>query len=884
MKKVLYILLICISFSCTQQDHFLKDTNYRNEIEQKFESRKQLFQNRNSDLLDVFNTSLSLEEKEALMFLYAYMPLNDFADYSGKFFLQQVKYAFKTKTEFPWGDKVSEDNFRHFVLPYRINNENLDSARVVFFNELKERLKGMSMKEAALEINHWCHEKVTYVGSDIRTSAPLSTVKNAKGRCGEESTFAVAAYRAAGIPARQCYTPRWAHCDDNHAWVEICIDGEWQYVGACEPEAELNLGWFTQSAKKAMLVHTKVFGQYKGNERVTYDTENFSELNLLEKYTKTEEISISVKDENGKPVSDADVHYSVLNYGEFYPLVAKKTNAQGISKFTTGIGSLLIWVNKEDSFAFKDIDITKTKAIEITLTENTDLADKAYYFDLNPSKQGGLSRSTPHNAENDKKLQNEDKIRKAYENTFISEEEIRDFATKHKIDQELSLKYFKKSRGNYSEIKRFIEQVPANKKALIFPLLAAISDKDLHDTPASILLDNINHSTQTIKDKDIYNKYILNPRVKNEILSPFKAYILSELDREFENASSRNPQQIEKWLLENIKISEKENYYKTPLTPVGALKLRIADEESRDILLVAICRTYGIPSRIEPATLKPQYYAEDNWHNVNFNTNKTTADSFGYIKLKNTSKGFDIDPEYFKNFTIARVEKGNYRSLEFEFMKKLSAFDSKIRLQSGQYMLTTANRKPNGGVLSKLTFFEVKEGKTSNLNVEILKIEYDNKVYCDLDANKIVQTIENKKEFNLKDLNTEKPMIIGWLAPDKEPTKHALVDFKTLKTRFEKSGVSIAFIIPKEKQTASFNAKSYDLPKQSLFVNDEELLNQLEIKTGQNLKNEYPVFIILKPNGDVVYLNKGYKIDIGLEMLNITKHLETKTESCRFTK
>ena len=117
------------------------------------------------------------------------------------------------------------------------------------------------MKEAALEINHWCHEKVTYVGSDIRTSAPLSTVKNAKGRCGEESTFTVAAYRAAGIPARQCYTPRWAHCDDNHAWVEICIDGKWQYVGACEPEAELNLGWFTQSAKKAMLVHTKVFGK-----------------------------------------------------------------------------------------------------------------------------------------------------------------------------------------------------------------------------------------------------------------------------------------------------------------------------------------------------------------------------------------------------------------------------------------------------------------------------------------------------------------------------------------------------------------------------------------------------------------------------------------------
>ena len=67
------------------------------------------------------------------------------------------------------------------------------------------------MREAALEINHWCHEKVSYQPSDMRTSAPMSTILSARGRCGEESTFTVAALRTAGIPARQVYTPRWAH-------------------------------------------------------------------------------------------------------------------------------------------------------------------------------------------------------------------------------------------------------------------------------------------------------------------------------------------------------------------------------------------------------------------------------------------------------------------------------------------------------------------------------------------------------------------------------------------------------------------------------------------------------------------------------------------------
>ena len=120
----------------------------------------------------------------------------------------------------PWGDKVPDREWKHFVLPPRINNEALDSSRVVFYEELKDRVKGMSMEEAILEVNHWCHEKVSYRASDGRTSNPLSAVSQAIGRCGEESTFTVAALRSVGIPARQVYTPRWAHTDDNHAWVE----------------------------------------------------------------------------------------------------------------------------------------------------------------------------------------------------------------------------------------------------------------------------------------------------------------------------------------------------------------------------------------------------------------------------------------------------------------------------------------------------------------------------------------------------------------------------------------------------------------------------------------------------------------------------------------
>jgi len=228
-------LIIMLLLSCTGS-HLITDKQYLAVTEQAFTRIKQLAINRDSALFTVFTHKLSDEQSEALKFLYAYMPLNDLADYNGDFFLANVDMSLRARSETKWGRDIPEEIFLHYVLPFRINNENLDSFRITFYNELINRVAGKDLKEAALEINHWCHEKVSYQAADIRTSAPMSTILSARGRCGEESTFTVAALRAVGIPARQVYTPRWAHSDDNHAWVEVWVDGSWHYMGACEPE------------------------------------------------------------------------------------------------------------------------------------------------------------------------------------------------------------------------------------------------------------------------------------------------------------------------------------------------------------------------------------------------------------------------------------------------------------------------------------------------------------------------------------------------------------------------------------------------------------------------------------------------------------------------
>ena len=152
------------------------------------------------------------DEREACLdFLYRYMPLPDSTDYSREFYEQNVEAALTARREMPWGSSVPEREFRHFVLPVRVNNEHLDSSRTVFYRELKPRVESLSMEEAILEVNHWCHEHATYRPSDARTSSPLATISTAYGRCGEESTLLVAAlysrasslYAALGTYRRQ---------------------------------------------------------------------------------------------------------------------------------------------------------------------------------------------------------------------------------------------------------------------------------------------------------------------------------------------------------------------------------------------------------------------------------------------------------------------------------------------------------------------------------------------------------------------------------------------------------------------------------------------------------------------------------------------------------
>ena len=177
---VLFIPILLAFASCTQkEEHFISDAQQRADVETDLKAKIQ--QLPEGDLFSIFDTELSQKEREALQFLYAYMPLGDITDYPGNYYKENVDLSFKAKEEMPWGNTIPEREFNHFVLPVRTNNENLDDFRATYYEELKARVQNLSLYDAILEVNHWCHEKANYKGSDVRTSSPMATIKTSWG-------------------------------------------------------------------------------------------------------------------------------------------------------------------------------------------------------------------------------------------------------------------------------------------------------------------------------------------------------------------------------------------------------------------------------------------------------------------------------------------------------------------------------------------------------------------------------------------------------------------------------------------------------------------------------------------------------------------------------
>ncbi|MBR5877882.1 MAG: transglutaminase domain-containing protein [Alistipes sp.] len=857
--SLLGFALLCM-VGCDQ--NFISDKSVRAEIQQELSLRQEKFEQ--GGVWEIFNQKLSTKERQALEFLYASMPSADLGDYSGEFFLSNVRTSLKAQKEMAWGKDIPEDIFRHFVLPVRVNNERMDHFRMLYYDTLKRRVEGLSLHDAALEINHWCHEKATYIPSDARTSSPLATMLTAEGRCGEESTFTVSAMRAVGIPARQVYTPRWAHTDSNHAWVEVWIDGEWKFLGACEPEPELNVAWFNQPATRALLMHTRVRGDYQGPEDVIQRTNCFTEINVINNYAPTRRSTVTVIDQDGKAVEGALVEYKIFNYGEFYSVVKLQSDAKGQASIHSGLGDMLVWASHKGKFGFGKLS-GENLTIKLQYSDGDVFS---FSEDVTPPPTGDIpiKLTDEQVAQNKVRLAHEDSLRMAYTATFMTAEKCADYTPR---EQRLLIE----AHGNWRKIKEFIDSNKGSERERALALLENISAKDLHDTSLEVLNDALS-STQKGELSETYCRYILSPRIANEFLQPYRNEIRTTLGKDIGKEPSAT--QIIEWCKTNIALCDEYNPIALQSTPAGVLRLRAADSASRDRFFVAACRAFHIAARLNARDQRPEYLNGSEWVKVEIGgkvAEKITDK--GRLKIRYDSRRVPTipSPKYASHYTISRIEDGVCQTIRFD--KDLSVdmgggssdlLSGTIELDEGYYMLSTGNRMANGSILSQNKSFTIEKGKECVIDLEIRPADDQIGVIGSMDAEMKYLPEGESSERSLLSTTGRGYFLVAVMGTTDEPTNHAMRGLGAISSELNAWARPVVILSSSKEDMAKLNREPIGAIKPHYGIDSDKKVGQMLCNGCNSTSDRLPIIAICDTFGRVVYFSQGYNTSLSEQL------------------
>ena len=777
-------------------------------------------------------TGSTQEEQDALDFLYAGMPLPDSVDYPREFWEANVKVTLRARHEMPWGVRVPGREWRHFVLPLRVNNEDLDSFRIVYYDELKERVKDMTMYSAALEVNHWCHEHVSYQPSDSRTSSPMNTIRSAIGRCGEESTLTVSALRAIGIPARQVYTPRWAHTDDNHAWVEAWVDGIWYFLGACEPEPVLNLGWFNEPASRGMLMHTKVFGNYTGPEEVVSRTPCYTEINVTKNYADVAEVIVTVLNADSLPVEGATVDYRLYNYAELYPIASKQSDARGKSSLTCGKGDLIVWASKDGKFGFRKVSIGKDALATVVIDKDSTYT-ASFDLDLVPpmGKDNKPDVSPESVRANYKRLAQEDSIRNAYMKQAFCQDAAPD------SPEALA-------RANWQTIAEFRKRVD---EAMANAVFAGLSKKDFRDVTLDVLMDGAS-------------------RVANERLTPYRA----TLSKYFAGMTA---EELVQWVQDSITVDDTRNPQHLCMSPLGVLRHRTCDAHSRDIFLVSAARSIGIPARInEIDPTQPPLVGED------LNASSPSKEKSQRLFLTYTDQKVRENPAYYSQFALSRIVDGRPQLQEFpEDATWKSTFADGVQVDAGQYMLISGTRLANGGIWANLNIFNV---AAQQQQTEPLRLRADDEHLHVISNFNCELGFTNVKGIHKPILETTGRgfYIVGLIRSGHEPSTHLLHDLEANNIYISQWEHCYLMLFPSQEDYANFDRKEFDdLPSNVLFgVADPETVEAMHIEELSHGNQELPILMLCDTFNRVYWFHQGYSIGLADKLLDVLRKVILK--------
>lgn len=785
-----------------------------------------------AERLDRLLPALTAEEVRCLETIWALLEVRDLVSVEPETLLGYVRASLQARATLDYTAAVPEELFVPYVLYPRVNNEKLDGSREWLFHEIAGCVKGGALLDAALEVNLWCCQQATYQSTDDRTIGPMGMCRRAFGRCGEESTLAVAALRAAGIPARQVYSPRWAHCDDNHAWVEFWAEDGWHYLGACEPEPVADEGWFISAASRAMLVRAIAPAPTEQGYQV---------VNTLSRYADTAMLRVRVT-RDGQGVPGVSVGFQLVNDSQLHTLYACDTDAAGAASFETGLGCLVVSAWWEGRLMEQLVDVRTQRDVTLLWEEGFDPCreERQETWRLCPPAER-VPAPSPSSGTHQQRLRRCEALRA---------EKVAAYSRGNDSP------WLEKARGNRAELERFLalEAFSDEDKAA---LLGTLTDKDFADVTCAALADALAGALPWRErySRSVWEKWILAPRVEHETLLPIR----QELRQLLAGEELDSGEAVLGWMERQLRPLDDHGLTDRRGSGAAYVRNRVCPRAEWNILAVQLCRALGIPARLRQEDGAVLLMGESVAY--------CPAEREQPVWLRLETAGEPLT--YREHFTLARWTGECYQTLALP--ENILSARCGLALCPGSYRLMTNRRQIDGTASVKAYSFPLREDRTVTL-----ALQPDETAAM---LQKTTLPAVKRKSLTGVDItdNLEKPGAPGLLIfaqPGAEPTEHLLLELLELREAYRAGEWPVQLLLERPDQAEDPRLREVlaALPASScaLCAPDERFAVQRAMGVGDY---RLPLAVAVDREGRGVYACANYNIRSAHTLLKILKML-----------
>ena len=829
------------------------------------------------------------DEAQALTFLYSAMPLSDLLDYPVSLFLVYARHGVYLWNQGPFAGRVPERLFANYVLHYRVNNEDIADTRGFFHDKIMEVIGGEdgqrgsgSMYDTALEVNYWCAREATYRSTDGRTQNPRTMYGVTMGRCGEESTLGVTALRSIGIPARQIYAPLWTHCDDNHAWVEVWCDGEWHFLGACEPEEKLDLGWFIDPASRAMILHSRWFGKDMPLDPQVGPKGMAKVLNHMKRYAYTTTLTVKAVDERGLPVPGARLDFQVANHGMLGSVALIEAGSGpedcGIARLTTGFGDLYISASAatgsgqdkgilygETKVSLDGVDGDKGAECTVVLKGQPECWEGWREMEFHAPKSCDIHHTTLTEEQErigKQRLAEAAEYRQKKAAGFYDKREAERVLVRFAgADRETLEEILRNAHGNMGEIVRFLEcdgAAPAAADRWKLEVLKTLREKDYWDIKADVLTDccRIAFPYMGSVPEDIFFSYLACPRVSIEMLRPCREFLYACLDEDTKEEIRRNPDSLPK-LVERWIVSMPDQEYENLITsPIGCVRGGVGSMHSKEVLCVNLYRSLGIPARLNHIDGTLEYYRDGAFRAAGDRSEERCSlvlREDGSLKLSD-----------WEHYSLERFEKDGFERLGlWGMMSQMEGGELELQLRPGIYRILTVNRKKNGDQLAKMAVFALESGQRREMVLSLREVSVEGMLTKAEIEDFALHGLDGKAA-RLSELSGGGKALFLWLQVTREPTEHILNELYERREDFAKLTAPIYAVVksPEDLENATLSRTLKALPAiQPLLDDFGENYKTLARIVGREV-GKLPLAAVVEAGHSCIYSDAGYNVGL----------------------